>query len=177
MPDPVVRPSYRALLAVPYLGRVIVSMQLARVAQSMVGVAIVLFALDEYDSPTLAGVVTLASILPGLLVSPIAGALLDRHGRIRLVALDYVVALSALVLIGLLSAAGMLPVPLLIGITVVVADRHPERDRAAQPVPVDGPEPSGSRVNAVDSNGYVVATIIGPPLARPWLQSPGRRSR
>ena len=51
----------------------------------MVSIAIVLFTLTEYGSPALAGLVTLASILPGLLVAPIAGALLDRHGRMRLV--------------------------------------------------------------------------------------------
>ena len=51
----------------------------------MVAIAIVLFTLTEYGSPTLAGIVTFASILPGLVVAPIAGALLDRHGRMRLV--------------------------------------------------------------------------------------------
>ena len=39
----------------------------------MFGVAIVLFALAEYDSPALAGIVTFASIFPGLLIAPIAG--------------------------------------------------------------------------------------------------------
>jgi MFS family permease len=56
-------------------------MQLARIAQSMVSVALVLFTLAEYRSPALTGIVTAASVLPGLLVAPIAGALLDRHGR------------------------------------------------------------------------------------------------
>lgn len=37
-------------------------MQLARIAQAMVGVAIVLFTLSEYDSPVLAGIVTFASL-------------------------------------------------------------------------------------------------------------------
>ena len=74
-------------------------MILSRIAQSMVSIAIVLFTLTEYESPALAGIVTLASILPGLLVAPIAGALLDRHGRMRLVTLDYLVAMAAMALI------------------------------------------------------------------------------
>src|SRR3990172_4530268 len=45
MPDQTAQPSYRALLDVPYIGRVVTSMSLARVAQSMLGVAIVLFTL------------------------------------------------------------------------------------------------------------------------------------
>ena len=109
-------PSYRALLAVPWLPRILISMQLARIAQSMVAVAIVLFTLKLYGSPAITGIVTLASVLPGILVSPIAGALLDRHGRMRLVRLDYVVALVALVLIAVLALADALPAPLLIAI-------------------------------------------------------------
>jgi MFS family permease len=137
--------SYRALLRVPTLGRVILSMQVARTAQSMLSVAIVLFTLAEYDSPGLAGLVTFASIFPGLVVSPIAGALLDRHGRVRLIVVDYVVALASLMLIGgtgIFSHTGL---------------------RSLFPILV--PRPLWERVNAVDSNGYVVATIIGPPLA------------
>src|SRR5690349_24592780 len=73
-------PSYRALLEVPTLGRALLSMQLARVAQSMVSVAIVLFALAEYQSAAVAGIVTVARLFPGIVLRPIAGALLDRHG-------------------------------------------------------------------------------------------------
>ena len=65
--------SYRALLAIPRLGRVILSMQISRVAQSMVGVALVLFVLRAYGSAELAGLVTFASVFPGLIVAPIAG--------------------------------------------------------------------------------------------------------
>jgi len=160
------RPSYRALLAVPSLPRVIVSMQLARLAQAMVGIALVLFTLQAYGSPALAGVVTFASIFPGLLVSPIAGALLDRHGRIRLVALDYLVALSSLVLIGGLSAAGALPAPLLVAITVVSSLTGILSATGLRSLfPILVPRPLWERANAVDSNGYVIATILGPPVA------------
>src|SRR5450756_341478 len=114
MPEAPVDRSYRALLTVPGLGRVVTSMTLARIAQSMVGVAIVLFVLAEYHSPSLAGIVTFASIFPGLLIAPVAGALLDRHGRVRLMVLDYLVALVGLALIGVLSLAGLLPAWLLV---------------------------------------------------------------
>ena len=48
-------PSYRALLSVPWLPRILASMLLARIAQSMVSIAIVLFTLTEYHSPSPAG--------------------------------------------------------------------------------------------------------------------------
>ena len=111
--------SYRGLLRVPSLSRVLASMLVARVAQAMVGVAIVLFTLDEYDSPALAGVVTLAYILPGLLASPIAGALLDRHGRVRLIRLDYLVSMATMLLVAGLSIGGLLTPELLIAIAFV----------------------------------------------------------
>lgn len=158
--------SYRALLHVPTLGRVLISMQVARIAQSMVSVAIVLFTLDRYGSPAFAGLVTFASVFPGLLISPLAGALLDRHGRIRLVVLDYVVALIAMVMIGALAVLDLLPGPLLLVIAAVsslTAILSHVGLRSLFPILV--PEHLWERVNAVDSNGYVVAIIVGPPAA------------
>ena len=158
--------SYRALLRVPTLGRVLVSMQIARTAQSMVGVALVLFTLATYGSPGLAGLVTFASIFPGLVASPIAGALLDRHGRVRLVVLDYAVALAALVAIGTLALAGALPAWLLVLIALVSSITGIFSHTGLRSLfPILVPRHLWERVNAVDSNGYVVATIIGPPLA------------
>ena len=158
--------SYRALLRVPTMGRVLLSMQVARIAQSMVAVALVLFALDRYDSPAFAGVVTFASIFPGLLISPIAGALLDRHGRIRLVVLDNVVALVAMVVIGLLAVLDLLPGPLLVLIAVIGSLTSILTHVGLRSLfPILVPEHLWERVNAVDSNGYVVASILGPPIA------------
>jgi MFS family permease len=158
--------SYRALLRVPTLGRVLLSMQIARIAQSMVGVALVLFTLDRYGSPAFAGVVTFASVFPGLLISPIAGALLDRHGRIRLVLLDYLVALVAMVVVGVLALSDALPGPLLVLIAVVGSLTSILSHVGLRSLfPILVPEPLWERVNAVDSNGYVAATIVGPPIA------------
>jgi MFS family permease len=141
-------------------------MMLARIAQAMVSVALVLFTLEQYHSPALTGIVTAASVLPGLLVAPIAGALLDRHGRTRLVTLDYGVALLSLALIGGLALADALPVPVLLLITLVsslTAILSQTGLRSLFPLLV--PERLWERVNAIDSNGYLVATIVGPPLA------------
>ncbi len=158
--------SYRALLHVPTLGHVLISMQIARVAQSMVSIALVLFTLDRYGSAAFAGLVTFASVFPGLLISPLAGALLDRHGRIRLVLLDYVVALLAMVLVGGLAMLDALPGPLLVAIAVVSSLTSILSHVGVRSLfPIIVPEHLWERVNAVDSNGYVVAIILGPPAA------------
>jgi MFS family permease len=158
--------SYRALLAVPSLGRALLGMQIARVAQQMTGVAMILFTLTEYDSAALAGIVTFASIAPGLLVSPIAGALLDRHGRTRLIAADFLIALFALGLIGALALGDSLPVWLLLAISVLGSLTGPLSATGLRTLfPLMAPRHLWERLNAVDSNGYVVASIIGPPIA------------
>ena len=84
-------------------------MTVARLASSMVSVAVILFSLAEYGSPALTGIVTFASLFPAVIASPLAGALLDRHGRARLVILDYLIGGAALALIALLAALDALP--------------------------------------------------------------------
>lgn len=159
-------PSYRALLRVPSLPRIIVGTQLARVAQTMVGITLVLFSLGTYASPELAAVVTFASMLPGLLVSPIAGALLDRHGRIRLIQADFLIALASFASIGVLGQAGLLPASLLVAITAVASLTNPLSTTGLRSIlPLLVPDALLSRANAVDANGYVVATLLAPPIA------------
>jgi predicted MFS family arabinose efflux permease len=158
-------PSYRALLEVPSLGRVLLSMQVARIAQSMVGIVVILFALQRYNSPQLAGLVAFSSIAPGMLISPIAGALLDRHGRIRLIILDYTVAAVSLLLVAGLSQAGSLPAPLLVAITALASLTGPLSGSGLRSLfPLLVPKPLWERVNAVDSNGWVLATVVGAPF-------------
>jgi len=159
-------PSYRALLGVPYLGRALGGMQLARIAQSMTGLAMVLFTLARYHSPELAGVVTFAAIAPGLVVSPIAGALLDRHGRTRLITLDFLIAFGSMALIGALALRDALPAWLLVLISAASALTGPLSATGLRSLfPLMAPRYLWERLNAVDSNGYVVATIVGPPVA------------
>jgi MFS family permease len=158
--------SYGALLAVPSLGRIVLGMGLARVAQAMVAIALVLFTLAEYHSPELAGLVTFASIFPGIAISPIAGVLLDRHGRIRLMILDYLVAASALAVIAGLASVHALPAWLLVLIAAVMSLTSIFSSVGLRTLfPLIVPRHLWERANALDSNGYVVATILGPPIA------------
>jgi MFS family permease len=140
-------------------------MQIARIAQSMISIVMILFALQRYNDPSLAGLVAFASIFPGLLISPIAGALLDRHGRVRLIILDYIVVTVTLGLIAALSLTDHLPAPLLVAIVTVTAVTGPLSSSGLRSLfPLMVPEPLWERVNAVDSNGWVVATVVGAPM-------------
>src|SRR4051794_2209964 len=89
-------------------------MLLSRVAAAMLSVALVLFALDEYDSPEVAGAAAFFSLFPGLIAAPVVGALLDRVGRLPLIRADYVVTAASLVAISILSLASALPAAVLL---------------------------------------------------------------
>ncbi|HEY5436614.1 MAG TPA: MFS transporter [Candidatus Limnocylindrales bacterium] len=167
-------PSYRALFAIPTLGRILLGMALSRIGGSMLGVTIVLFTLQEFRSPALAGLVTFASVAPGLFVSPIVGALLDRHGRARLIILDQLVGASALTLIAVLALTDVLTPLVLVLVTGVAGLTAPLSSVGLRTIfPLIVPKRLWERVNALDSNGYVVATLIGPPAAGLLVQVVG----
>jgi MFS family permease len=132
----------------------------------MVQLILVLFALERFHSPGLAGAVTFLALAPGLLLSPIAGALLDRHGRVKLMVVDYVVAGSALALIVGLGAGDVLSEVLLLAIVTVMSLTFPLSTTGVRTMfPLIVPRPLWERANAVDSNGYVVSSIFGPAIA------------
>jgi MFS family permease len=159
-------PSYGELLRIPSIGRILLGMALSRIGGSMFGVAIVLFTLDRFDSPALAGLVTFASVGPGLIVSPIAGALLDRHGRARLIVIDQLVGASSLALIAILALSDALSPAILVLVTSVAGLTAPLSSVGLRTLfPLLVPKRLWERVNALDSNGYVIATLIGPPAA------------
>ncbi|HEV8534560.1 MAG TPA: MFS transporter [Candidatus Limnocylindria bacterium] len=159
-------PSYRRLFTIEGFPRLVVSMLLARTATTMVELILVLFALERFQSPGLAGTVTFLSLFPGLMLSPIAGALLDRHGRTRLMVVDYVVAGGALALVTGLGATGLLNEVLLLLIVTVMSLTFPLSTTGVRTMfPLIVPRHLWERANAIDSNGYVVSSIFGPAIA------------
>ena len=154
--------------------RILLGMVLSRTANSMLGVALLLFTLNRFASPSLAGIVTFASAAPGLLVGPLAGALLDRHGRARLIILDQLTAATALLVIAGLTVAGALSPWVLVVVTAIAGVTTPLSGVGLRTLfPLIVPRHLWERVNAVDSNGYVLATLIGPPVAGLLVQIVG----
>jgi len=132
----------------------------------MVTVTLILFVLARYHSPQLAGITAFVAIFPGLLISPLAGALLDRHGRARLVVLDYLIGAASIGLIAVLSARSSLPAGLLLGIVAVASLTNPLSSTGARSLfPVLAPPALWERANALDSGGHVLSTLVGAPVA------------
>lgn len=158
--------SYRALLAVPGIRRLLGSMLLARTATQMGTVVLVLFVLDRYHSPQLAGIAVMASVVPGLLLSPLAGAVLDRGARVPLVCLDYLAVTATTTVLVVLALAGTLPPWLLVLLLVLGSVTQPLSNSGVRSLlPLIVPRHMWDRANAADSGGYVVATVVGPGVA------------
>jgi MFS family permease len=158
--------SYRGLMAVPGFTRVAVSTVLARLEGQMWQLVLVIFVLQRYRSPSLAGVVVLFAVLPGLILSPLVGALLDRQGRIRLMVLDYVTTATLSGLIVALSTSRLLPPPLLLAIVTVLSISNIMSITGARSLfPLMLPRALWDRANGLDSSSYSLTTILGPAIA------------
>ena len=153
-------------MRVPSFARLYAGILLGRVGGATMTVALVLFVLTRYHSPQLAGATAFFTILPGLLVSPLAGALLDRRGRARFVVLDYLIAAFAVGLIAVLSAMHALPPPLLLAIVGLASLTNPLSGAGARSLfPILVPRELWERANGLDSSGHLFSTLVGAPLA------------
>jgi MFS family permease len=137
----------------------------ARLADEMFAVGVVLLVLDRTGSPSLAGATVAAATLPGMLSAPVIGAWLDRTGRRSLIyKIDRL--LLAAVLLGILAAAGNAPnfvVPLLAFITGLTLPVTFAGFTSMLPLIVE--EESLPSANAVESASLNMALIGGPALA------------
>ena len=157
--------SYRALFSVPGVPRLAFATVLVRAGSAMWQLALVLFVLQRYESPSLAGLAVFLAIAPGVLVSPLAGALLDRFGRVRLMVADYIVSAIALGCIVVLAAAHA-PLAAILVFVVIGSIMNPLGTAGSRSLfPMVIPTHLWDRANAVDSMFYMITTVLGPPLA------------
>src|SRR3984893_13254698 len=166
--DPEPRPdvSYISLFRVPGFGRFAATILLGRGAQSMWLVGIVLFVLARSHSAGLAGLVVFLGIFPALLLSPLAGALIDRYGRVRFITFDYFVAAVSLVAIVTLSFTQRLTPGLMMPLVVLGSLTGMLSAAGLRTmVPLMLPRHLWDRGNAADSVGYTAVAIAGPALA------------
>jgi MFS family permease len=158
--------SYAGLLRVPGFARVVLGTLLARLGGQMWEIVLVLFVLQRYRSPSLAGLTVLLSIVPGLALSPVAGALLDRQGRVRLMIFDYAVTAAIMAAIVALSLGHRLPPPLLLlMVTVLGVSNILSITGARSLFPLMLPRALWDRANGLDTSIYSLTAVIGPAIA------------
>lgn len=158
--------SYRDVIAAPGVAALLVAILLARLAGRMLSLAIVLYALGRFASPALAGWLSFALVAPGLVISPLAGALLDRIGAGWAVALDMAASaaiLLALVGCDLLGWASPGSLFALVGLFSLTSPLGTAGVRTLLPHLV--PPAARDRANALDTAIYASVDVVGPALA------------
>lgn len=158
--------SYRALLRLPDMAALLLATTLSRLAGRMVALAIVLYALSRTGSPTLAGWMAFALFAPGLIASPIAGALIDRSGAVRAIAVDMAASAACLLGLALADCLGWTAAPVLLTLAALFSLTSPLSAAGIRTlVPRLVVLEARDRANALDTSIHGVTDIIGPALA------------
>ena len=158
--------SYRSLLGITGLPALLMATTLSRFAGRMFSLTLVLYALDRFSSPSLAGWLTFASVGPGLMISPVAGALLDRLGPTRAVQID--MAASAVFTVALVAAIwmGWDGPGIILTLVVLFSLTSPLSAAGIRVIlPRLSPPDALERINAVDTAIWSVVDVLGPGVA------------
>ncbi len=147
------------------MSRYLIAALLARLADEMVSVAVVLLVLQRTGHPGLAGVVITAYTLPALVSGPLLGAWLDgtKHRRAALAANEGLLAVAAM---GLVATVGhtnpVVPAALaaMAGVTLPLTSAG-----FTSMIPKLVPTDQLKRANTLDALSFNGAAIAGPALA------------
>jgi MFS family permease len=158
--------SYGQLIRLPNVLALLAATCLSRLANRMFAIAIVFHALAAFGSPAIAGWIAFAAVAPGLLISPLAGALLDRAGaKIGIVADLAVSAVVALALAVCVRTEWVTP-GLLTGLAVAYALSSPLSAAGIRVLlPRLVPARALDRANALDTAVHAVVDVAGPSIA------------
>ena len=159
------RGAFSRLRREPGWARLFAAATLARTANEMLAVAVVLYLIDRTGQALLGGLAVAAVTLPSLVSGPLLGARLDRMRRpSRLLAADQAVMVAALVAIVALAEAGApwaaLVPALLAGITFPLSTAGFTTLLPAFVRPALLPA-----ANAVEASSYSFALVAGPAAA------------
>jgi MFS family permease len=150
----------------PKVPELLLAACLLRLAGRMLMLAIVLYVLNRFHSPALAGWVSFASIAPGLVVSPLAGALLDRIGAAKAIVVDMAVSATVLFVLAIGGIVGVMIPPFLLLLVTLFSLTSPLSAAGIRTlIPDIVPEDALDRANALDTSSYALIDVLGPALA------------
>ncbi len=159
-------PGYCSLLRLPRIGALLAATSLARLAGRMCVLTLVLYALDRFHDPGFAGWLSFAAMAPGLAISPLSGAVLDRIGASCAILLD--MAASAALLVALAGGARAAPDnrALLVGLVGLFSLTSPLSAAGIRAVlPRLVPAAVLDQANALDTQVHGLVDVTGPALA------------
>lgn len=165
--------TYRQVLRSPRVAPLLGAALFSRLAEQMFTLVLVLHVFEVFGSASLAGVVVFAAIAPGLLVSPLAGALLDRAGVVRSIVAD-LVASAVLVAALAFASADVLLIVVLAALYSLTSPLNIAGVRVLLPRLV--PRHAAERANALDSALFTLVEVLGPVLAGTVFALAGART-
>jgi len=158
--------SYRQLLGAADVRALLLGTLLLRLAGRMFALAIVLYALARTGSPMLAGWLAFAATAPGLAISPVAGALIDRVGSVWAITVDMTASAACVTALIAVDRLGWASAPVLLALVSLFSLTSPlsmagVRSLLPRLVPVT----ALARANAMDTAIHGLSDIAGPALA------------
>jgi MFS family permease len=157
--------SYKHVLALPGVGSLVVAASLYRLASMMFLLTIVLHALQHFGSPQFAGWLAFAAVLPGLVISPFAGALLDRWGANRAFLLDLTASAAIVAAIVICEYFDSRRPLVILGLAACYSLTSPFGIAGIRTLlPRLVPLPARDRANALDTSIHSVVDVVGPSV-------------
>ncbi|WP_245462490.1 MFS transporter [Rhizobium sp. CCGE532] len=127
---------------------------------------LVLFVLTKFSSPFLVGWLTFAAITPGLIVSPVAGVLLDRAGPTIAIRIDMIASAVIIAAISGAGWAGWSSGPVLSILVILFSLAGPLGAAGTRTLlPRLVPHHALHLANALDSAVHAIVNVIGPAMA------------
>jgi len=158
--------SYRQVWRLTHVRELLLGAFLSRLAARMFELAVILYALDRFGSPVFAGRAAFASLGPGLIVSPLAGALLDRMRAGSAILLDMLLSAVLLFSLCVMDGTGLIAAPALLAIVTVYSLTSPLRAAGIRILlPRLVPDNALERANALDTGSYALVEVLGPAFA------------
>ncbi len=141
-------------------------MALSRLAERMFSLTLILFVLARFASPSLAGWMTFAALAPGLILSPVAGAILDRTGPATAVRIDVLCSAFFVALLAATSAMKETTVAVLFLLVLLFSLTRPLGGAGVRSLlPRLVPPAALDRANAVDTAIWATVDTLGPAVA------------
>ncbi|WP_329201212.1 MULTISPECIES: MFS transporter [unclassified Streptomyces] len=158
--------TYREVLTSRNVPQLLLAACLSRLAHGMLLFVVVLYAIAEFGSAEVAGLSSAFLTLPGFLVSPIAGAVLDRFGALRAVAMDTTASAVLVGGIAVFSVLDRLTPAVLYVMLGLFSITSPLTDGGIRTLfPQFVPDAAYDRANALDLSTYSVIEVGGPLVA------------
>lgn len=160
------RLTYRRLLRLDGMPELVLAACLSRLASRMFGLVIILYILQRFDSPVLAGWAVFTGMMPGLVISPLAGSLLDRMGAAKAIVIDMAMSAGLLLALAVADMAGAVTAPLLLAFVAVFSLTSPLGTAGIRVlIPRLVPREALDHANALDTSSYALISVTGPAVA------------